>query len=717
VSRLFDTVAIVDWSAASVPSPRRQSADAIWIGVARGATVEPPAYLRTRAEAAAFLTGLIGSERAAGRRLLVGFDFPFGWPRGLARAVTGRDEALALWNWLAAVVEDADDNRNNRFAVAGRMNAALPGVGPFWGRPATVAAPGVPEKGSARADHGLPEKRLVEERVRSAQPCWKLYTTGSVGSQALLGVARLARLRAETGAAVWPFDTGLRAPEAPAVLAEIYPSLLDAAVKGRPEGEIKDAAQVRLMAEAFARLDAEGRLAPLFGAADDLTTAERDTVAREEAWILGVGRDLNPTDGRSVTVAPPRLRNDCFALPPGVHWTPVDEALDRLRAASVCVCDAETVPLFEAAGRILAEDVRALRAHPPEANAAVDGYGFAHAAMSDGRLPLLEGRAAAGAPYPAAVPPGAALRILTGSPLPPGVDTVVLEEDCRVEDGTVAFEPRLKPGANTRRAGENLDEGAVAATAGRRLTPADLAQIAAGGLGEVVVRRRLRIGVLSTGDEIAAPGAPARPGVIYDSNRPMLLSMLARMGFEPVDLGVAPDEAAAVRAALDRGAALADAILTSGGASAGDEDHMSRALREAGTISVWRIAVKPGRPLALGMWGGVPVFGLPGNPVAAWTCSLVFAWPALSVMAGAPWPTPRGVAVPAAFEKRKKAGRREFLRARLTETGAAEVYRSEGSGLIGGLSWATGFVELPDGPADVRPGEPVRFIPYESFGL
>ncbi len=186
---------------------------------------------------------------------------------------------------------------------------------------------------------------------------------------------------------------------------------------------------------------------------------------------------------------------------------------------------------------------------------------------------------------------------------------------------------------------------------------------------------------------------------------------------EAIDLGHAPDDAAEIAARLDRGAREADAILTSGGASAGDEDHVARLLGQRGSLSSWRIAVKPGRPLALALWQGVPVFGLPGNPVAAFTCTLVFARPALMLLSGAGWVLPQGFTVPAAFGKRKKAGRREYLRARLTDAGAAEVFASEGSGRISGLSWATGFVELPDGACDVAPGDPVRFLPYGAFGL
>ncbi|MEH6393255.1 MAG: molybdopterin-binding protein, partial [Sulfitobacter sp.] len=196
--------------------------------------------------------------------------------------------------------------------------------------------------------------------------------------------------------------------------------------------------------------------------------------------------------------------------------------------------------------------------------------------------------------------------------------------------------------------------------------------------------------------------------------RPMLMGLIAQFGYTAVDLGHVGDNRAALRARLDAAGGTVDAILTSGGASAGDEDHVSALLSEAGALSLWRIAVKPGRPLALGMWQGTPVFGLPGNPVAAMVCTLVFARPALGLMAGEDWKEPQGFDVPAAFAKRKKPGRREFLRARIRD-GRAEVFASEGSGRISGLSWAEGLVELPDEAIDVKEGDLVRYIPYGSF--
>jgi molybdopterin molybdotransferase len=419
-------------------------------------------------------------------------------------------------------------------------------------------------------------------------------------------------------------------------------------------------------------------------------------------------------------LTPPRLHDDCFAMPQGVDWVPVEAALKRLREGLNPVVGREVLPLLEAAGRVLAADTVARRSNPPAANSAVDGYGFAHSATGSGvqRLPLVAGRAAAGQPFQGSVPVGSAIRILTGAILPDGVDSVVLEEDCATDGAIVAFDGPVKPRANTRKAGEDVAEGQVPLAAGRRLRAPDLALLSALGIGEVEVFRPLRIGVLSTGDEIiAALGTHAEPHQIHDANRPMLLAMVRAWGHTSVDLGHVRDDAGAIAARLDQGARKVDVILTSGGASAGDEDHVARLLRDRGRLTSWRIAMKPGRPLALARWQGVPVFGLPGNPVAAFVCALIFARPALSLMAGSGWSAPQGFDVPAAFSKAKKAGRREYLRARLNADGAAEVFASEGSGRISGLAWADGLVELGDGAATIEPGATVRYFPFSGFGV
>lgn len=404
------------------------------------------------------------------------------------------------------------------------------------------------------------------------------------------------------------------------------------------------------------------------------------------------------------------------ALPAGVDWIPVEEALGRLRAATAPLSlSAETLPLAQACGRVLAAPVTAARAHPPAANAAVDGWGFA-AASAAPDMPIQPGRAAADRPFDGSVPPGHALRILTGAILPAGVDTVALQEEAEVADGRLRL--RLpESGANTRPAGEDVDAGATILQAGRRLGPADLALVAATGTGVLRVLRRLRVGVLSTGDEIAAPGAAAKPHHVYDTNRPMLLAALAAWGHQPLDLGIQPDDDGAIRDALDRGAAECDALISSGGASAGEEDHISRLLTTEGALTAWRIAMKPGRPLALARWRGVPVFGLPGNPVAAFVCAAIFARPTLAVLAGEDWPRPIRFTVPAAFARRPPPGRREWIRARLTNEGAAEAYPSEGSGRVTSLVWSDGLVDLGDSGREVRPGDPVTFLPWSGFGF
>ena len=416
-------------------------------------------------------------------------------------------------------------------------------------------------------------------------------------------------------------------------------------------------------------------------------------------------------------VTPPPLKNDCFALPPGVDWTPVDDALAQLKSALRCVVSTERVDISDARNRFVAQDLTAPRPSPPKANSAVDGYGFAGSlAKVDGvvRLDLNPERAAAGVPLQSRVALGQAVRILTGAQLPDGVDTVVLQEDVATDGKEVVFHGPLKLGANTRKAGEDVHSEDVVLTTGQRLRPTDLSLAASVGISKIECFRSLCIGVLSTGDEVCDVTKTAAPHQIYDANRPMLLSLIAAWGFVAVDLGHVNDDRNQLRERLNHAQNNVDVLLTSGGASAGDEDHLSALLSETGSIEFWRIAVKPGRPLAMGMWGSMPIFGLPGNPVAAATCAMIFARPSFNVLAGGHWMTPKSYWVRANFEKRKKSGRREYLRARLTGD-QVDVFKSEGSGRISGLSWANGLVELPDHAVTILHGDFVKFIPFGSF--
>nr|WP_058282070.1 gephyrin-like molybdotransferase Glp [Ruegeria denitrificans] len=683
---------MVDWSGGNDTGPRPRK-DAIWACVVRKGRAEEPIYLRNRKIAEQWLHNLIADEIASGRRLFLGFDFPFGYPKGFAHALTGSDDPLRLWEWFEERIEDTP-KANNRFDLAGEINRRFSCRGPFWFNGLQRDIDGLP-KNKSDYHNPFPDRRSVElnPEAKGSFTCWQMGGTGAVGGQIMTGLPVLARLRRVFAGkvSVWPFE----ALDTPVAFVEIWPSLT---LGAGPEGRIKDAWQVEQVAMSLAGMPPEELAGHL------------NVTAAEEGWILGVSQ-------HKPDIAPPPLRNDCFALPAGVNWTPVDDALALLRQRLTVVTATEMVALPKATGRILAEDIIAKRSNPPQPNTAVDGYGFAGAAPEGPQvMPLHPGRAAAGIPFDGLVPEGHALRVLTGAALPAGVDTVILEEDVTVQDNHIAFHGPLKQGANTRRAGEDVTEGDLVLPAGRRLTPADLALLSATGIAKVLVRKTLRVAVLSTGDELVEPGKSAGPGQIFDANRPMLLSLIDRLGFQPVDMGRVSDDREDLRARLNSAAKQADVILTSGGASAGDEDHVSALLREAGAMQEWRIALKPGRPLALGLWDGTPVFGLPGNPVAAMVCTLIFARPALGLMAGEGWQDPQGFDLPAAFEKRKKPGRREYLRARVRD-GRAEVFASEGSGRISGLSWAEGLVEIEDGARHIKPGDMVRFIPYGSFGL
>ncbi len=710
----IDTIVMMDWSGVNDRGPRPK-ADAIWSATCRmdaaGGGAEPPVYHRSIAAAETWLRDLIGREGLVGRRLLVGLDFPFGYPEGAGRRIAGSDDPRALWAFFADAFAALGEGEG-RFHIAARLNALWPGDGPFWFNGLKTDLGGLPRTRPAALPEGVPERRAADQAAPGAFTCWQMGGAGAVGSQAMTGMALIGRLRRDLQqVTVWPFE----APGA-VHLVEIWPSLFGDAVAramddpslprdggGRP---IKDAAQVLGAVREVAAAARDGRLERWLAAAPA-------SARQAEGWILGAGAEEPAGDA---PLDPPPLSNDCFALPPGVAWTPVDEALQLLRDRLQPLTGVERVALAAADGRILAADAVARRANPPGANAAVDGFGFASETAGAGlqRLPLVAGRAAAGAPFGGVVDPGRAIRILTGALLPRGVDTVVLEEDTTTDGASVAFHGPVRCGANTRRAGEDVDAGATALRAGHVLRPVDLALLAAVGVAEVPVRRRLRVGVLSTGDELAAPGATEDPARTFDANRPMLLALLRRWGHVPVDLGLVPDDRARLRTALDN--AAADVVLTSGGASAGDEDHVSALLAEEGALAAWRIALKPGRPLALGMRGTMPIFGLPGNPVASLVCTLIFAHPALSVLAGGKWLEPLALSLPAAFEKDKKPGRREYLRARIGPRGV-ETFASEGSGRISGLAWAEGLVDLGDAAATIRMGDPVRFLPYAGFGF
>ena len=294
---IFDTHVIVDWSARSKPSPKRPSKDAIWFSLGRDGSPSEPVYCRTRDHAMTKLADLLADEVAHKRRVLIGFDFPFGYPAGVAKRICGSDRALDLWAWFANAVTDRPDNQSNRFDVAAQINRLYDGTGPFWGRPKTWDVPDVPTRASARnGDDHPPEHRLADARAKGAKTIWQLAYAGSVGSQVIVGLPALQRLRADPRLseciAVWPFQTGLTYPDAQVVIAEIYPSLLQAqAHSAKRRDEVLDSAQVRVNAQAFSRLDRLGGLIPLFAGTEDLSAAERAVIEGEEAWILGLGHE------------------------------------------------------------------------------------------------------------------------------------------------------------------------------------------------------------------------------------------------------------------------------------------------------------------------------------------------------------------------------------------------------------------------------------------
>ncbi len=414
-----------------------------------------------------------------------------------------------------------------------------------------------------------------------------------------------------------------------------------------------------------------------------------------------------------------QLSDDCFAF--GGPLMTVAAAWELLSKRLKPVVGSERVKLSRAHGRVLAEDLIAPADIPPHDNAAVDGYAvYAGDLKTDGdtRLPLAGGRAAAGHPYVGTVPRGQALRVFTGAVMPRGPDTVMMQEDCRIEGGQVVIRPGIKRGANRRRAGEDVREGAVALKRGRRLRPQDVGMAAALGRTALKVRRPLRVALFSTGDELREPGRKLGVGAIYDSNRYTLMSLLGGLGCEVTDLGILKDRFAVVSNALKKAARGHDLIVTSGGVSVGDEDHVKAAVEALGRLHVWRLAIKPGRPAALGQVGRVPFLGLPGNPVAVMVTFYGLARALVQLLSGAEPEPPRRFKVRAGFEHKKKPERREFLRARLERDGdgvlVARRFPRDGAGILSSMVESDGLVELPEDLTLLAAGSMVDFLPFSE---
>lgn len=415
-----------------------------------------------------------------------------------------------------------------------------------------------------------------------------------------------------------------------------------------------------------------------------------------------------------------QLSDDCFAF--GGPMMSVDDAVATIAARVTAVAECESVELTDADGRVLASDVRAPMALPPFTNSAVDGYAVRSADLprDNERAFSVSGRIQAGSPAPGMIAPEQAIRIFTGAPMPDGADTVFMQEDVRIDDaGTVVLPPGLKAGANVRPAGEDVPQGHLALPAGRQLRPQDIALLAALGLTRVEVRRRLRIAVFSTGNEVVSPGTPRSPVQLFDSNRFMLAAMLKRLGCEVSDLGILRDDRASLASALQDAAARHDLILTSGGVSTGEEDHVKAAVESVGTLVLWRMAIKPGRPVAMGIIDGTPFIGLPGNPVASFVTFTYVVRPVVMALAGAAQRRLALTPVCAGFSYKKKAGRREYVRASLRRNGngvlEAVKFPREGAGLLSSLVDTDGLIELGEEIVKVEPGQTVGFLDYAAL--
>lgn len=396
---------------------------------------------------------------------------------------------------------------------------------------------------------------------------------------------------------------------------------------------------------------------------------------------------------------------------------PLDDALATLLAYAVPLAATETVSTFDADGRVLAQDAVSQLQVPSFDNSAMDGYAMRCADVADAALPVSQRIAAGSAPEP--LQPGSVARIFTGAPMPVGADAVVMQEECAVQpDGTVRVLRPPQSGQCVRRAGEDVAKNAVVLSKGERLTPASTALAASIGMDTLAVARRPRVALFSTGDELVMPGDVApqdmRPGAIYNSNRFFLRALLLRMGCVVTDLGIVPDQREATVDALRAASQTHDLILTSGGVSVGEEDHVKAAVQALGQLHLWQLAIKPGKPFAYGTVAGSHFIGLPGNPVASFVTFLLLVRPFVLRLQGATAVEPPAMQLPAHFDWPRADKRREFLRVRRNAAGGLDLFANQSSGVLTSAAWADGLVDTQPGQT-IAWGDTVRFIPLAEL--